>query len=70
MSFALFWLGEYANVLLMCALNAIAVLRRLAAAARLGAALLVPGWIWLFAKICVLLLHVQLGQGDRPALPL
>ena len=23
MSFALFWLGEYANVLLMCALNAI-----------------------------------------------
>jgi NADH-quinone oxidoreductase subunit H len=44
MSFALFWLGEYANVLLMCALNADAVLRRLAAAARLGAALLVPGW--------------------------
>ena len=23
MSFALFWLGEYANVILMCALNAI-----------------------------------------------
>ncbi len=22
MSFALFWLGEYANVILMCALNA------------------------------------------------
>ena len=36
MSFALFWLGEYANVILMCALNAHAVLGRLAAAARTG----------------------------------
>ena len=36
MSFALFWLGEYANVILMCALNAHPLLGRLASAAELG----------------------------------
>ncbi len=70
MSFALFWLGEYANVLLMCALNAIAVLRRLAAPARLGAALLDPGLDLAVRQDPVLLLRVLLGEGDRAALPL
>ena len=53
MSFALFWLGEYANVLLMCALNAILFFGGWLPP--LNVDLIpgfdVPGWIWLFAKI-------------------
>lgn len=53
MSFALFWLGEYANVLLMCALNAILFFGGWLPP--LNVDLIpwfdIPGWIWLFAKI-------------------
>jgi NADH-quinone oxidoreductase subunit H len=53
MSFALFWLGEYANVLLMCTLNA--VLFWGGYLPPLNIDLIpwfdVPGIIWLFAKI-------------------
>ena len=70
MSFALFWLGEYANVILMCALNAHPVLGRLAAAGRLGAALLDPGHHLAVRQDELLLLRVRLGEGDRAALPL
>ena len=40
MSFALFWLGEYANVILMCALNAILFWGGWLPPVELGAALL------------------------------
>ena len=43
MSFALFWLGEYANVILMCALNAILFWGGWLPPVELGAALLDPG---------------------------
>ncbi len=51
MSFALFWLGEYANVLLMCALNAILFFGGWLPPLDWAPLYLVPGWIWLFAKI-------------------
>jgi NADH-quinone oxidoreductase subunit H len=51
MSFALFWLGEYANVLLMCALNAILFFGGWLPPLELEFLYWVPGWIWLFAKI-------------------
>jgi NADH-quinone oxidoreductase subunit H len=51
MSFALFWLGEYANVLLMCALNAILFFGGWLPPLELEFLYLIPGWIWLFAKI-------------------
>ena len=51
MSFALFWLGEYANVLLMCALNAILFFGGWLPPIEWAPLYLVPGWIWLFAKI-------------------
>ena len=70
MSFALFWLGEYGNVLLMCGMNAVALLGRLAAAARLGAALLDPRHLLVLRQDPVLLLRLLLGEGDRAALPL
>ena len=51
MSFALFWLGEYANVLLMCALNAILFFGGWLPPLDWEPLYWVPGWIWLFAKI-------------------
>src|SRR5690554_4344669 len=51
MSFALFWLGEYANVLLMCALNAILFFGGWLPPLELEILYWIPGWLWLFAKI-------------------
>lgn len=51
MSFALFWLGEYANVLLMCTLNAVLFFGGWLPPLDWAPLYLVPGWIWLFAKI-------------------
>ena len=53
MSFALFWLGEYANVLLMCALNAILFWGGWLPPINWEPLYLIPGWIWLFIKIFV-----------------
>ncbi len=51
MSFALYWLGEYANVLLMCALNATLFWGGWLPPLDLPFLYIVPGWIWLFGKI-------------------
>lgn len=51
MSFALFWLGEYGNVLLMCALNAILFWGGWLPPIDWAPLYYVPGIIWLFAKI-------------------
>lgn len=51
MSFALYWLGEYANVLLMCALNAVLFWGGYLPPLDIPVLYLVPGWLWLFAKI-------------------
>lgn len=51
MSFALFWLGEYGNVLLMCALNALLFWGGWLPPIDWAPLYVVPGIIWLFAKI-------------------
>ncbi|HMO75083.1 MAG TPA: NADH-quinone oxidoreductase subunit NuoH [Sphingopyxis sp.] len=53
MSFALFWLGEYANVLLMCALNAILFWGGWLPPIDIPILYEVPGIIWLFLKIFI-----------------
>ncbi|HEU4968332.1 NADH-quinone oxidoreductase subunit NuoH [Sphingomonas sp.] len=51
MAFALFWLGEYANVLLMCALNAVLFWGGWLPPVDWAPLYAVPGILWLFAKI-------------------
>ena len=51
MAFALFWLGEYANVLLMCALNAILFWGGYLPPVDWAPLYAVPGIIWFFVKI-------------------
>ena len=51
MSFALYWLGEYANVILMCTLNATLFWGGYLPPVDWAPLYAVPGIIWLFAKI-------------------
>jgi NADH-quinone oxidoreductase subunit H len=53
MSFALFWLGEYGNVLLMCALNATLFWGGWLPPIDWAPLYAVPGIFWLFAKILI-----------------
>ncbi len=53
MAFALYWLGEYANVLLMCALNATLFWGGWLPPVEWAPLYLIPGWVWLFIKIFV-----------------
>ncbi|GAL99637.1 NADH-quinone oxidoreductase subunit NuoH [Sphingomonas parapaucimobilis] len=52
MSFALFWLGEYANVILMCALNAILFWGGYLPPLDWAPLYVVPGIVWLLLKMC------------------
>ena len=51
MSFALYWLGEYANVLLMCALNAVLFFGGWLPPLEIGFLYWIPGFVWLCLKI-------------------
>ncbi len=52
MSFALFWLGEYGNVILMCVLNATLFMGGYLPPLDWAPLYVIPGWIWLFIKAC------------------
>jgi NADH-quinone oxidoreductase subunit H len=54
MAFALFWLGEYANVLLMCALNAILFWGGYLPPVDWAPLYAVPGILWFFVKILLM----------------
>ena len=68
MSFALFWLGEYANVLLMCALNAILFFGGWLPPMNIDLIpwFDIPGWIWLFGKMFVFFFIFALIKATVP----
>jgi NADH-quinone oxidoreductase subunit H len=53
MSFALFWLGEYGNVLLMCGLNAVLFWGGWLPPIDWGPLYVIPGIFWFFLKIMI-----------------
>jgi NADH-quinone oxidoreductase subunit H len=53
MAFAMYWLGEYANVILMCALNAILFWGGYLPPVDWAPLYVVPGILWLFVKILI-----------------
>jgi len=66
MMYAMFWLGEYANILLMCALGSILFLGGWLSPVDLYLFNLIPGAIWLIFKILLLFVLFALVKAIVP----
>ncbi len=66
MMYAMFWLGEYANILLMCALGSILFLGGWLSPIELYPFNLIPGVIWLILKILLLFILFALVKAIVP----
>jgi NADH-quinone oxidoreductase subunit H len=66
MMYAMFWLGEYANILLMCAMGAILFLGGWLSPIEIYPFNLVPGAIWLVFKILFLFILFALVKAIVP----
>ena len=66
MMYAMFWLGEYANILLMCAMGAILFLGGWLSPIEVYPLTLVPGAIWLILKILLLFILFALVKATVP----
>ena len=66
MMYAMFWLGEYANILLMCALGSILFLGGWLSPIDLYPLNLIPGAIWLIFKILLLFILFALVKAIVP----
>ena len=66
MMYAMFWLGEYANILLMCALGSILFLGGWLSPLDFYPFNLVPGAIWLIFKILLLFILFALVKATVP----
>ena len=66
MMYAMFWLGEYANILLMCAMGAILFLGGWMSPLEIYPFTLVPGAIWLILKILFLFILFALVKAIVP----
>ena len=70
MAFALFFLGEYANMILMSAMTTILFLGGWLAPFGIAPFTWLPGPIWFIAEDLLRAVRVHLGARDLPALPL
>ena len=68
MMYAMFWLGEYANILLMCAMGAILFLGGWLSPIEIYPFTLVPGPLWLILKILLLFFLFALVKAIVPEL--
>ena len=66
MMYAMFWLGEYANILLMCAMTTILFLGGWLSPIDLYPFNLVPGAIWMILKIILLFILFALVKAIVP----
>jgi NADH-quinone oxidoreductase subunit H len=66
MMYAMFWLGEYANILLMCAMGAILFLGGWMSPIDVYPFTLVPGAMWLILKILLLFILFALVKAIVP----
>ncbi len=66
MMYAMFWLGEYANILLMCAMGAILFLGGWMSPIDIYPFTLVPGAIWLILKILLMFVLFALVKAIVP----
>ena len=66
MMYAMFWLGEYANILLMCAMGAILFLGGWLSPLDIYPFTLIPGAIWLILKILLLFILFALVKATVP----
>ncbi|MDA7637075.1 NADH-quinone oxidoreductase subunit NuoH [Candidatus Pelagibacter sp.] len=66
MMYAMFWLGEYANILLMCAMGAILFLGGWMSPLEVYPFTLIPGAIWLILKILLLFILFALVKAIVP----
>ena len=66
MMYAMFWLGEYANILLMCSLGSILFLGGWLSPVDLYPFNLIPGSIWLIFKILLLFILFALVKATVP----
>ncbi len=66
MMYAMFWLGEYANILLMCALGSILFLGGWLSPVDLYPFNLIPGAVWLIFKILLLFILFALVKAIVP----
>jgi NADH-quinone oxidoreductase subunit H len=66
MMYAMFWLGEYANILLMCALGSILFLGGWLSPIDLYPFNLIPGAVWLIFKILLLFILFALVKATVP----
>ena len=66
MMYAMFWLGEYANILLMCAMGAILFLGGWLSPIDIYPFTLIPGAIWLILKILLLFFLFALVKAIVP----
>jgi NADH-quinone oxidoreductase subunit H len=66
MMYAMFWLGEYANILLMCAMGAILFLGGWMSPVEIYPFTLVPGAVWLILKILLLFILFALVKAIVP----
>ena len=66
MMYAMFWLGEYANILLMCAMGAILFLGGWLSPIEIYPFTLIPGALWLILKILLLFFLFALVKAIVP----
>jgi len=66
MMYAMFWLGEYANILLLCALGSILFLGGWLSPINIYPFTIIPGPLWMIFKILILFILISLVKAIVP----